>query len=439
MASINSSELHARVASAYDSKDFSELLKLAGEIVRISPNDFLARIMVARALAGLGHDSASATVSRTLCSALLKNGFDLTAIEVCNEALKSCPGEFELYHALGEVYDSIGGKKPGIKARSLPPPPMVEVDAAEAGSLLRFTDEALLVERAQELASQEIRAPSQARPERGIPFFSGLSRDAFVNLVSEIERRTYESGEVLFEAASPGDSLFVLLSGSVEVSRHGKKLAELPAGSVFGEMALITGQARTAKVTAIKPCSVFVVHVDDVQKVASEHSEITENIVQFARRRMLMNVVSSSEFFRPLSEADRLEVLSAFSTRLIPEGQVLMDEGDHPTGLYVVANGTLDVSKRDKSEERRFIAELHEGDVLGEIALVRDLEITARISAKTKSVLLFLERTDFAEVIARHPVLKEYLDGISERRFEETDELMRLETQELCESELVMV
>ena len=439
MPTTNSSTLHARAATAENSQDFTEMLKLAGEIVRIAPNDFFARILVARALARLGHESESASVYGAVSTALLKNGFDMTAIEACNEALKSCPGEFELYHSLGEVYDTIGGKKPGIKARSLPPPPTVEVETDGNGSLLRFTDDTLVVERAQALAVQPLRTPSQTRPDTGLPFFSGLSRDAFVNLVSEIERRTYFPGDILFDEGAPGDSLFVLLSGAVDVSRKGESLATLSAGSVFGELALITGQPRSANVSAIKKCSVFVVHVDDVQRVASAHPEITENIVEFARRRMLMNVVSSSAFFRPLSEADRLDVLSDFSTKLVPEGQILMEEGDHPTGLYVVANGTLEVTKSDKENESRFIAELHEGDVLGEIALVRDMEITARITAKTKSVVLFLDRATFAEIIARHSSLKEFLDGLSEQRFEETDELMSLETQELCESELVMV
>jgi CRP-like cAMP-binding protein len=439
MAMIKTSELHARAASAQSKGDFAELLRLAGEIVRISPSDFRARIMVARALGGLGHESEAAEVHGANCTALLQSGFDFTAIEVCNESLKNWPGEFSLYHSLGEVYDAIGGKEPSIKARSLPPPPLVEVDNDSPGSLLRFTDASLLVKQAHSLAIQPTRTPSQTRPKYGVPFFSGLGRDAFVNLVSEIERRTLTEGEILFDEGAPGDSLYVLLSGSVQVTRKDALLATLPAGSVFGEMALITGEARTAKVAALKPSSVFVVHVDDVEKVAVEYPEITGNIVQFARRRMLMNVVSTSSFFNPLSQADRLDLLKLFATKVIQKAQILMDEGDHPSGLYVVANGTLEVSKKDDNGDQTPIAELHEGEVLGEIALVRDIVTTARVTAKTKTVVLFLNRSQFTHVIETHPELREYLETISESRFQETDELMSLEAEELCASEIVMV
>jgi CRP-like cAMP-binding protein len=439
MAQGTTIELHKRARAAAAESKGIELLRVAGEIVRVSPNDFAARMLVARAFCILGRESDAAVVHRQNCTELLKHGFDLAAIEVCNEALKSCPGEFELFHAVGEVYDAIAGLEPAIKARSLPPSPVVELDASQSGSILRFTDEDLIMETARDLASSPLPEPSQARPKHGIPFFSGLDRDAFVSLVSEIERKTLAEGEVLFDEGATGDALFILLSGRMEVRRGDAKLAILPAGSVFGEMALITGQARTASVRALKDSILFVVRVEDVEKVARAHPGLTASIVQFARRRMLMNVVSTSPFFKALNEADRLGLLKTFSTKVVQEGERLMTEGDHPLGLYVLASGTLEVSKRDENHRPLMVAELHAGEVLGEIALVRDMEITADVSAKTKSVVLLLSRDHFKNVIETHPELRTYLENLSESRFTETDELMRLESEELCESELTLI
>jgi len=58
------------------------------------------------------------------------------------------------------------------------------------------------------------------------------------------------AGEVLFREGDPGDCMFVLLAGALEISVGGRVVETSARGAIVGEMALIDHSARTATVTA---------------------------------------------------------------------------------------------------------------------------------------------------------------------------------------------
>ena len=74
------------------------------------------------------------------------------------------------------------------------------------------------------------------------------------------ERRTYEAGAVIMKAGDPGDVFCLLCEGAIGVlgSEAGRRvvLSRDTAGSIFGEMALLTGQNHTANVEALTPAVV---------------------------------------------------------------------------------------------------------------------------------------------------------------------------------------
>ncbi len=60
--------------------------------------------------------------------------------------------------------------------------------------------------------------------------------------------RTYAGGEIIFEEGQPGESMYLVLSGEVEVSVQGRIIDTLEPGSIFGEMALVDNRPRSATV-----------------------------------------------------------------------------------------------------------------------------------------------------------------------------------------------
>jgi CRP/FNR family cyclic AMP-dependent transcriptional regulator len=64
---------------------------------------------------------------------------------------------------------------------------------------------------------------------------------------------TFESGEMIFEKGDPGDFMYVVVEGEVEIILRGQIINTLRAGDIFGEMALIDNRPRSAAARATKP------------------------------------------------------------------------------------------------------------------------------------------------------------------------------------------
>jgi CRP-like cAMP-binding protein len=90
-------------------------------------------------------------------------------------------------------------------------------------------------------------------------------------LHSDLKRRKYHSGEVIFNQGEPGDVVHVLRQGKVEIrcdakAGESRQLAVLLPGDIFGEMALFDERPRMASAIAQGECETIVVSKDEFQR-----------------------------------------------------------------------------------------------------------------------------------------------------------------------------
>src|SRR5208282_2249688 len=98
-----------------------------------------------------------------------------------------------------------------------------------------------------------------------IRLFSGLPYEECLVIEGHLHTREFPPQETIVKEGGPGDAMFFITSGAVEVRKKDPNtgieflLSELKAGSCFGEMALLTGKPRVASVVAVEPtsCSVL--------------------------------------------------------------------------------------------------------------------------------------------------------------------------------------
>jgi CRP-like cAMP-binding protein len=83
---------------------------------------------------------------------------------------------------------------------------------------------------------------------------------ALSNLFKNVDNiGTYQTGEIIFSEGSPGDVMFVVLEGEVEVQVNHKTVDIITAGNIFGEMAIIDAGSRSATAIAKTGCKLALV------------------------------------------------------------------------------------------------------------------------------------------------------------------------------------
>jgi branched-chain amino acid transport system substrate-binding protein len=116
-----------------------------------------------------------------------------------------------------------------------------------------------------------------------IEIFKPFSEEAKQHLSQNIRRHRFGQDDVIVQEGDAGDSLFIIVEGVVAVrveTDEGKikEVARLGAGDFFGEMALLTGEDRTATVVAIVDTCLFELTKADIRPLIIKQPEVLERV-----------------------------------------------------------------------------------------------------------------------------------------------------------------
>ena len=86
---------------------------------------------------------------------------------------------------------------------------------------------------------------------RPVPIFRGLPKSTLLEVARRAAEVAVPAGTLIVTQGEPGDSLCIVVSGTVEVRRDDRPVAQMTAGDYFGEISLIDGKPRSATVVAV--------------------------------------------------------------------------------------------------------------------------------------------------------------------------------------------
>ncbi len=138
------------------------------------------------------------------------------------------------------------------------------------------------------------------RALRSLDVFSPLSDEERRTAAAAFRPQHYAAGERILNQGDPGDSLFLIDRGEVEVSARvggvARPVARLSEGQFFGEMALLTGEARAASVTAATDVDLFVLDKAGFEQVLAKNPAVAVDIsaILAARRDALAQAQGSA-------------------------------------------------------------------------------------------------------------------------------------------------
>jgi type IV pilus assembly protein PilB len=122
--------------------------------------------------------------------------------------------------------------------------------------------------------------------------FKGLKDEDLQKLSEILKERVYPPNTAIVREGAQGDSMFIIKEGKVDIKKREPSLgmdltiASLDSGSVFGEMALLTGNPRNATVVATQPTTVFVLEKKAFEGLLTEHPSISISLNKIVAKRI---------------------------------------------------------------------------------------------------------------------------------------------------------
>lgn len=125
----------------------------------------------------------------------------------------------------------------------------------------------------------------------GIPLFATLDDQARRELAATMEHLSYPKGQVLFRIGDPGDALYVVRTGKVELSvrdHTGDRivLEHCEPGVVFGELSLLDGGTRTASAETLDNTEVMLLSRDQLQTFVCNHPNAALSLLSVVANRV---------------------------------------------------------------------------------------------------------------------------------------------------------
>jgi CRP-like cAMP-binding protein len=289
----------------------------------------------------------------------------------------------------------------------------------ELSSALSREVRATLSPADQKLAAQRLRQ---------LPTFSRWPDDALAAVTATMLLQHAPAGEPIYRKGDPGDSLFLVEKGQVELRSADETLARLTAGNDFGEMALVTGRPRSSDAVAATDANLWTLFRSDFERVMTRYpavqAAVTESVAQKLASadetffdKHLRQISLLSGLSRPQLEAVRKRLMAA----RYRAGELVFQQGDEPDGLYLIERGQVQIEKVSAGEVA-LVAVLSDGEVIGEGALLLEGPRSSSARALTDLDAWMLRREDFEDLMLQYPVLALNLSRVLEGRLRATNQ-----------------
>jgi CRP-like cAMP-binding protein len=97
---------------------------------------------------------------------------------------------------------------------------------------------------------------------------------------------TFDAGQVIFKEGDPGELMYAVLDGTVDIVRNGDVIEQVGEGGIFGELALVEGTTRGATATAETTVTVALVDKGEFMFLVQEHPTFALQVMSVMANRI---------------------------------------------------------------------------------------------------------------------------------------------------------
>lgn len=270
----------------------------------------------------------------------------------------------------------------------------------------------------------------------GSPLFDGCSLDELSEVVKATNILEITKGDVLFKQGDPGESLYIIDAGVMEVmvskkplnlpkdqpeapyipEDTDKSIIQLERGDFFGEISFLAGSNRSATLIAKEDSRLFEISRDDFRKVLKVFPMMEERLLRYYKIRVLDLILAKSALFSFLDTEQRETIRKYFVLAKYNKGEVIIEEGSEGRDLYLIKYGVVQVVTSDPSGDQMVLTKLHAHSFFGEVSFLTGKQRTANVIAATPVELLVFSNKNLMTIIKEYPRIKEILQNFQKKR-----------------------
>lgn len=223
----------------------------------------------------------------------------------------------------------------------------------------------------------------------GIHSFTTIFGNFFDHL-KEIYRVDYQAGDIIIWENRPLDFVYILESGSAQLSRQSKSLGVVNSIVIFGDWSIFYNCYRYSTVRALTNCSIFI--------IPRHHFRTAIQTTVVMNRREKVEMLQAVSLFQSFTQEKKEKIADLMYLKNYENDNIIIKQGDPGDAFYLIRKGRTVVSKTTGGTYVE-LARLTNPQFFGELALLNNKPRAATVKACGHVECWCIDRNDFLGTI----------------------------------------
>ena len=269
--------------------------------------------------------------------------------------------------------------------------------------------------------------------------FSALDEETLHFLAPKMESISLQNEQVLMEAGDPANCLYIIEQGKLDIYIQNEKQQEILVASRYsgesvGEIALLTGENRSAKACSNGSTELLSLSKPHLDLLETENpaafKKIIQAIVHEFQRTLIQQILRASNLFENLTEDILSDLESELGVEMLKSGDYLIHEGDDSDSLHFIISGRVQISSVQKNGKLRIWDELGRGQSVSEMGILTGNKRSASVIALRDTVVAKLSEDSFFRLMVKHPrlITRQFAGNLINRLWRQLDNSGRSNT-----------
>lgn len=249
-----------------------------------------------------------------------------------------------------------------------------------------------------------------------VPLLSELKEGIFLMMVSLLQYNRVAKGESILEEGVRQESIIIVVSGHVEVSRKGQHLAKVGPGIVLGESGILTRDTLPVSAIAHEEAEYFELTRLAVRDMARANTKVVTQLQESFGKQIRGNILNTASLFQLFEDFAQYLLIDQFEFVHFDPGEVIVDSSETLAPLYLIASGSVEMQAQNEGGAAiSFACESFNG-VLGAQSHPYQTSPAVRAVARSRVTLLRLSVEKCKTEINQHSRVVEYLTELGKKR-----------------------